>query len=323
MNAKYKKVLTYGRYLKQKYGCKVYKVPLNLSGLTCPNIDGTVAHGGCTFCQNDSFSPNISAPTKGVKKFTLKPTSKENPLLNKQLSEIENQYNEFITTYKYRKIGKYIAYFQSFTNTYMPFETIKTLYESALKLPDNLGLSIGTRSDSINDEILYFLKGLSEKHEIWVEFGVQSVNDLLLKKMNRGHDSANVEFWIKRAKKIGLNVCGHAIFGLYSESKDGMVNTIKNMIDWGIDSIKIHPLYVVERTILANEYRRGEFTPIDKELYIDTLVEVMRDYIVPNNIIVQRITAGNDILISPDWCRNKQELFRDIKKALNKENIVY
>ena len=179
-----KQIYTYGGYLKDKFGCKVYKVGINISGFTCPNIDGTVAKGGCTFCENDSFSASTDE-VQELKSFHLNLDSTENPYLEKQLLQLEQQFDS-ISSRQSREYGaeKFLVYFQSFTNTYAPFETLKALYEKALSFDNVVGLSIGTRSDSISDETLEYLAQLAQESEIWLEFGIQSVYDETLKKIN-------------------------------------------------------------------------------------------------------------------------------------------
>ncbi len=317
-----KQLYTYGRYLKGKFHTKVSKLPLGLSGFTCPNIDGTVAKGGCTFCLNDSFSPNLA---KNADKVFLNLESKSNPILEKQLKELEEQ---ILTTQKHMRrewdSKKFLVYFQAFTNTYAPFETIKALYDKALTYESVVGLSIGTRSDSVTDEVLDYLVELSQTKEIWIEYGIQSIYDETLKRINRGHDSLNVEKAIKRAKAKGLNVCGHLIFGLPGEDQEMMLNSAKAAYEWGIDSVKYHPLYVVKNTLLANEYKSGEFKPITKEDFIDTLVKAIK--LKPDHISIQRVTAGIDdnTLLAPAWCGlPKNEMLVYINKELIKEGLIY
>jgi radical SAM protein (TIGR01212 family) len=316
-------IYTFGSYLQEKFGERVYKVPVSISGFTCPNIDGTVARGGCTFCENDSFSPSLDQ-AKPLKGFHLNLDSTENPFLDKQLAQLKNQF-ESLSKRLRREYGaaKFLVYFQSFTNTYAPFETLKALYDEALGFDDVVGLSIGTRSDSVTEETLTYLAELSKTKEIWIEFGIQSVYDETLERINRGHDSKNVETWIKKAKAYGLNVCGHLIFGLPGEDKQMMLETAKAAYEWGIDSVKYHPLYVVKRTALANEYARGEFTPIGEEDYLDVLVQAIE--MKPDRVSVQRITAGvdNESLIAPQWCRDKNAQVRHINAALKKVGLKY
>jgi radical SAM protein (TIGR01212 family) len=316
-------IYTFGNYLKKKFNAKVYKVGINISGFTCPNIDGTVAKGGCTFCENDSFSAS-TGETQELKGFYLNLNSTTNPNLQKQLEQLENQFNTISKTQS-MKYGaqKFIVYFQSFTNTYAPFETLKALYDKALSFDNVIGLSIGTRSDSITEETLNYLSELNRDKEIWIEFGIQSVYDKTLDKINRGHTNQNVKEWILKAKDKGLYVCAHLIFGLPDETKEMMIETSKQAYAWGIDSIKYHPLYVVKRTALANDFIKGNFTPISEKNYLDVLVESIK--IKPKNISVQRVTAGigDDSLLSPYWCKDKNTQIKNINKALKPLKLKY
>lgn len=318
-----KQIYTFGSYLKDRFGCKVYKVGINISGFTCPNIDGTVAKGGCTFCENESFSAS-TGETQELKGFYLNLKSTTNPNLDKQLKQLESQFSA-ISKRQHQEYGaqKFLVYFQSFTNTYAPFETLKALYDKALSFPDVVGLSIGTRSDSITDETLEYLAELSKDKEIWIEFGIQSIFDETLKKINRGHDSANVKEWITKAKLKGLNVCGHLIFGLPDETKEMMLSTAIEAYSWGIDSVKYHPLYVVKKTALANDFLKGKFTPISEDDYLDVLSKAIE--IKPQNISIQRVTAGIDdnSLLSPQWCRYKNNQIKNINKVLKKIGLKY
>ena len=318
-----KQIYTFGTYLQNKFHQKVYKVGINISGFTCPNIDGTVAKGGCTFCENDSFSAS-TGETKALKGFHLNLQSKENPFLDKQLQQLQLQFHA-ISKRQIQEYGaeKFIVYFQSFTNTYAPFETLKALYTKALSFENVVGLSIGTRSDSITEETLDFLAELSKEKEIWIEFGIQSIYDETLLRINRGHDSANVKEWILKAKAKGLNVCGHLIFGLPGETQEMMLETAKKAYEWGIDSVKYHPLYVVKKTALANEFLRGEFTPISEEEYLDTLLKAL--VLKPERVCVQRVTAGinDDSLLAPEWCRDKNLQIRHINHALKPLGFKY
>jgi radical SAM protein (TIGR01212 family) len=316
-----KKIKTFGSYLKDKYNQRVKKIPLAIGGFTCPNIDGTVAKGGCTFCLNDSFSPNLA---KNKDKIFLNLNSKTNPILNNQIEQVIKQINADKVNFKNLGYQKYIAYFQAFTNTYAPFSTLKALYDTALNQKDIIGISIGTRSDCVEDEVYEYLSEISKTKEVWIEFGIQSIFDETLKKINRGHDSKNVKDAIKKAKSYGLNVCGHLIFGLPNETQEMMLTSAKVSYEWGIDSVKFHPLYVVKNTLLANDYKNGNFTPITQELYIDTLVKAVK--IMPKDIIVQRVTAGidDDTLLAPSWCgKSKNYQMAKIKQALKEAGYVY
>ncbi|MFY4764246.1 TIGR01212 family radical SAM protein [Aliarcobacter butzleri] len=316
-----KNVLTIGRYLKNKFGEKVYKIPISISGFTCPNIDGTVARGGCSFCENDSFSPNLQEKRT---KFKLNPKISENPYLENQLKQLEMQF--FATKKRLENkfgVKKFIVYFQSFTNTYAPFDTLKALYEKALSFDNVIGLSIGTRTDCMTDEILDFLVEKSKDKEIWIEYGIQSFFDETLVKINRGDTVSNMKYWIKRTKNRGLKVCGHLIYGLPNETQEMMLETFKQTLELEVDSIKFHPLYVVKNTLLTNDFKKGRFTPISEELYIDTVVKSIIN--LPSNISVQRVTAGIDdsSLLSPQWCKDKHQQMKNIRLALEKEGWNY
>ena len=321
MSKNLKEVLTIGRYFKKKFGQKVYKIPISISGFTCPNIDGTKAKGGCSFCENDSFSPNLQEKKT---KFKLNPNIEHNPFLENQLKQLEMQ---FIATKKRLenkfKAKKFIVYFQSFTNTYAPLSTLKALYEKALSFDDVIGLSIGTRTDCVTDEILDFLYEKSKQKEIWIEYGIQSFFQTTLDKINRADDVENMRYWIKRTKEKGLNVCGHLIYGLPDENQEMMLETFKQTIDLKVDSIKFHPLYVVKNTLLTNEFKKGRFTPISEELYIDTVVKSIIN--LPQNVSVQRVTAGidDDTLLSPLWCKNKHQQMKKIRVALEEKGFIY
>lgn len=326
---------TIGRYWRDKFGEKVYKVPISISGFTCPNIDGTVAKGGCSFCENESFSPNLVDRSK----FKLNLQSKENPFLEKQLQQLQMQFEATKQRLENKhKAKKFIVYFQSFTNTYAPLDTLKALYEKALSFENVVGLSIGTRTDSITEQTLDYLKELSNRklpkhlinktsktdhYEIWVEYGIQSIYDETLEKINRGHGFANIKEWIEKTKQRDLLVCGHMIFGLPNEDQKMMIKGVEESVKLGIDSIKFHPLYVVKNTLLTNEYKKGLFTPISQELYIDTLVKSIK--LLPKNVSISRVTAGisDSSLLDPLWCNNKHQQIYNIKQALLKEELIY
>ena len=180
-------ILTAGRYFRKKFGCNIYKTPISVLGFTCPNIDGSKAHGGCVFCENESFSPNLGVQKPKI--VSLNPNSKHNPFLSSQLVQLESQFNQTkIKLEKKFNAKKFLVYFQSFTNTYAPFDTLKTLYDRAFELDDVIGISIGTRADSISEEVLVYLQEKSKTKEVWIEYGIQSVYNETLKRINRAAD---------------------------------------------------------------------------------------------------------------------------------------
>jgi len=317
-----RQILTAGRYFREKFGENVYKIPVSMPGFTCPNIDGTVAKGGCIYCENESFSPNLRQKTS--KKFYLNPNLDDNPLLSMQKEQIDIQYQKTRVKLKKKfKAKKFLIYFQSFTNTYAPYETLKTLYGYALGKEDVTGLSIGTRTDCVDERVLSYLSDLSKTKEIWMEYGIQSFFDETMTATNRGHSVENVIETIKKTKSYGLKICGHLIFGLPGESEEMMLKSVKKAVDLGLDSLKIHPLYVVKNTALAVDYIKGRFTPIEEDKYISVLIKALK--IIPKNVIIQRVTAGigNETLLAPKWCYCKHKQMKKIREELEKEGILY
>jgi radical SAM protein (TIGR01212 family) len=290
-------------------------------GFTCPNIDGTVARGGCIYCENESFSPNLTAKSS----FKLSPSSPENPFLARQLEQLEYQYTHSRTRLA-KKFGakKFIVYFQSFTNTYAPFETLKALYDRAFELEGAIGVSIGTRTDAISDEVLdYLCARRDEGKEVWVEYGIQSIHDATLRLINRGHDYKSAAEVIRRTKERGLDVCVHLIFGLPGETQEMMLDSVREVANLGIDSLKIHPLYITKHTKLAKEYKEGRFEPISEEAYLATLVQAVQT--LPQGIYLQRVTAGigDNSLLAPRWCYDGHGQKNRAKAALKRAGIEY
>lgn len=327
-------MLTIGRYFKKRFGQRVRKIPISLSGFTCPNIDGYKARGGCIYCKNETFSPSLVQKNKDEKQSNQSNTLKyfkmnfditENPLLQTQLQEITDQFYYHSSFHKQKfGVSKYLIYFQSFTNTYAPLDTLKALYEAALKLPSVVGLSIGTRIDCVSDELLDFLESfVKNDKEIWLEYGIQSVFDKSLEITNRAHSIENAQEIISKTRKRGIKVCVHLIYGLPGESIDMMLHSLKTVLDYGIDSLKIHPLYVVQGTMLAKMYAKGEYNPITLEDYGRAIVASMQ--MIPSSVVIQRVSAGahDDSLIAPLWCFDKNVQMRYLRDELRKVGINY
>lgn len=305
----------FGSYLRERFGVEVRKVPVSIPGFTCPNIDGRVGRGGCTFCENESFSPNFQKS-----RWSLNPDTSQNPFLLRQLEALESQFYKTARWLKKRyNAERFIVYFQSFTNTYAPLETLRHLYSKALSLPGVVGISIGTRTDSVTEEILDYLAELSQKWEVWVEYGVQSSNDETLRRINRGHTFANVVEWVKKSKERGLKLCGHLIFGLPGEGKREMLQSVRDTLPLGFDSYKFHPLYITRHTLLALEYQQGKYRPLSREEYLEILAEALK--LLPEGVIVQRVTAGTEELLAPDWCRNKGEQVSYLIRGLRERGV--
>lgn len=317
-------ILTVGRYFKKRFGSRVRKIPISLQGFTCPNIDGSVAKGGCIYCDNESFSPSLVKIDK-CSEVKMNFTLKNNPLLDKQLTQLREQF-AWHAEFHERKFGisKYMVYFQSYTNTYAHIDTLKALYDCALGLPNVVGMSIGTRIDCVDDEVLDLLEGyVKAGKEIWLEYGIQSVYNKTLELTNRGHSIDGAKELFAKTRARGIKVCAHIIYGLPEENEEMMLHTLDCVIEWGIDSIKIHPMYVVNGTRLAKLYKNGEYKPISLETFGDLIVESLRR--LPPEVVVQRISAGahDETLLAPQWCFDKNIQMRYIRDRLKAIGIEY
>ncbi|NUO10318.1 MAG: TIGR01212 family radical SAM protein [Candidatus Brocadia sp.] len=283
-------------YLKEQFPYKVYKIPLH-AGFTCPNRDGRAGVGGCTYCINDSFSPNVKGPH-----LTIKEQVERGKAFYKKGYGAE----------------KFIAYFQSFTNTYADVETLRSCYEEALADKDVIGISIGTRPDCITDNILSLIDSYTKKHLVWIEYGLQSIHDKTLSRINRGHDYKAFLDAIHRTKKTCINICVHVILGLPGETKEDMMETADAIADTGVQGIKLHHLYVAKNTALAEDYFQGKVQTLDVNAYIKLAADFLER--IPSDITVQRLvgdTHGN-FLISPVWKASKAAITYGITQELER-----
>ncbi len=317
-------VLSVGRYFKKRFGGRVRKIPISLQGFTCPNIDGSLAKGGCIYCDNESFSPSLIKLDK-ISQVKMNFSLTTNPLLEKQLHQLEEQFY-WHSEFHQRKfgVGKYMVYFQSYTNTYAPFDTLKALYDKALSFPNVVGLSIGTRIDCVEDRLLELLgEYVKNGKEIWLEYGIQSVYDKTLELTNRAHSIAGAKEMFKKTRAKGVKVCAHLIYGLPEESPEMMLHSLDCVLEWGINGIKIHPLYVVNGTRLAKLYKEGKYEPITMECFSDLIVESLQR--IPADVVVQRISAGahDDTLLAPKWCFDKNIQMRYLRDKLKAVGIEY
>lgn len=282
----------FSEYIKEQFPYKVHKIPLH-AGFTCPNRDGRVGVGGCTFCVNESFSPNVR---------------------NRHLS-IKEQIEKGKVFHK-KKYGaeKFIAYFQSFTNTYADVETLRSYYEEALTDKDIIGISIGTRPDCVTDDILTLINSYTEKYHVWVEYGLQSIHDDTLKRINRGHGYKIFSDAIHRTKRTCINICVHVILGLPGETKSDMMETANAIAELGIQGIKLHHLYVAKNTVLAQEYLEGKVQTMDMNTYIQLAVDFLER--IPSDVTVQRLVGDThgDFLISPVWKASKAGMISAITR---------
>ena len=276
-------VNTLGRDLRRRHGKKIHKVSVH-AGFTCPNIDGSKGYGGCTFCNNASFSPNGRRP----------------PSVTAQI-----QAGRAVIR---RRTGArlYLAYFQAYTNTYADPEALRALYDQALAEPDVLGLSVGTRPDCVPDPVLDLLAGYRDRgHEVWLELGLQSAFDGSLERVNRGHVFAEYVDAVRRARLRGLKVCTHLIVGLPGEEPSHSLASLERVLELGVQGLKIHPLHVVRNTVLAKQWKRGEYRPLTAGDYVATAAAMVRR--TPPEVVFHRLTASaqNSLLLAPAWCGGK------------------
>jgi radical SAM protein (TIGR01212 family) len=281
-------------YLRRRFGQRVQKVSLD-AGFTCPNVDGTLATGGCTFCDNRSFSPSRRLPRR----------------------DIRGQLDDGIRRLKWRyDVGQFIAYFQPATNTYAPVSRLRPLYEQALSHPQVVGLAIGTRPDCVPDDVLDLLTELAGRTYLSVEYGIQTIHDRSLDWMNRGHHHHATVDAIERSRGRGFEICGHIILGLPAESHADMLATARELARLRLDAIKIHNLYAVKHTPLAEQVERGEATLMGRDEYVRTLVDFLE--LLPPEMIVERISgdAPPGYLVGPSWCLDKPGVLRALRAQL-------
>ncbi|MEW8316702.1 MAG: TIGR01212 family radical SAM protein [Candidatus Thiodiazotropha endolucinida] len=291
---------TFGQYLLQRYGERVHKIALD-AAFTCPNRDGSKGSGGCTFCNNVSFSPNGRQP---------KPISE-------QLASGRR------VILKRTGARKYLAYFQAYTNTYAEIDKLTALYDAALADEDVIGLSIGTRPDCLPDTVIDLLAGYQDQgKEVWLELGLQSAFDETLAKVNRGHGFAEYRESVLRARNRGLKVCTHMIAGLPGETAYHATETLQRVLELGTDGLKLHPLHVVKGTQLANAWRRGEYRPLTLEAYVDIAADLVQQ--TPSNVVWHRLTgtASETILLAPLWCARKWLVLNAITTELQRRRTT-
>lgn len=285
---------TFGQYLLRRYGERIHKIALD-AAFTCPNRDGSKGTGGCTFCNNVSFSPNGRQP----------------PSIGQQI-EAGRQ-----VIRKRTGARKYLAYFQAYTNTYGDIDRLARLYAEALSEPDVIGLSIGTRPDCVADGVLDLLAAYRDQgHEVWLELGLQSAFDETLARVNRGHGFAEYAETAKRARRRGIKLCTHLIAGLPGETSRHCRETLNRVIDLGTDGLKLHPLHVVKGTRLANSWRRGEYRPLSLETYVEIAADLVQA--TPETVVWHRLTgtAPKEILLAPQWCAEKWRVLNAITQEL-------
>ncbi|MBK1694932.1 TIGR01212 family radical SAM protein [Chromatium weissei] len=292
------RVHTFGQYLLQRYGQRVHKLALH-AGFTCPNRDGVKGHGGCTFCNNVSFSPNAANP----------------PSLAEQLEAGRR------VLAKRTGARQFLAYFQAYTNTYDPIDALRQRYDSALSHADVLGLSIGTRPDCVPDAVLDLLASYqAQGKEIWLELGLQSADDRTLARVNRGHTFAEYRTAVIAAQQRGIPVCTHLILGLPGEGRAAALTSLERVLELGVEGLKLHPLHIVRHTRLALEWQRGDYQPLEFADYVNVCADLIER--TPPAVIYHRLTgtAAREILLAPSWCHQKWAVLNAIEAELSRRN---
>jgi len=271
-------------HMRQRFGVRVQKVSVD-AGFTCPNVDGSVATGGCTFCDNRSFSPSRRLPRAGIR-----------GQIDQSLERMK---------LRYRKCHDFLAYFQPATNTYAPVERLRPLYEEALSHPQVVGLVVGTRPDCVPDNVLDLIEELAGRAYVCVEYGMQTMHDRSLDWMNRGHHHDAMLDAMERSRGRGFETVAHIMLGLPGESHADMLATAREVGRLGLDAVKIHNLYCVKDTPLADQVARGEVRLMERAEYVETLVDFIE--LLPPTMVVDRISgdAPPDYFIGPSWCLDK------------------
>ncbi|MEZ6094738.1 MAG: TIGR01212 family radical SAM protein [Pirellulaceae bacterium] len=289
---------SYRYYLKNRYGVRVQRVSID-AGFTCPNVDGTVAFGGCTFCDNRSFSPSRRQP-----KFSV------TEQIDDGISRLKRRYN----------CDHFTAYFQPATNTYAPVERLRAVYTEALAHPKIVAMSIGTRPDCVPDDVLSLLEEFAAKTELTVEYGMQTMHDKSLDWMNRGHHHDAMVEAMERSVGRGFEICAHIMLGLPGETREEMLATADEVARLGIDAVKMHNLYAVENTPLADQVRRGEVELMGRDEYVSTLVEFLER--LPSHVVVERISGDSpdNYFIGPSWCLDKPMVLKAVEEEFEKRD---
>ena len=285
-------------FLRSYFGGRVQRVSLD-ARMTCPNVDGAVSVGGCVFCNNRSFSPSRRLPPMDIRRQ-----------LDEGILRLSARYH----------CERFMAYFQPGTNTYAPVERLRQWYDQALSHPQVVAMAIGTRADCVPDEVLDLLSDYAARTHLVVEFGLQTIHDRSLAWMNRGHDHRAVLDAVDRSRGRGFEIGAHVILGLPGESRQDMLATARELARLQLDSVKIHNLYAVRGTPLAEQVLRGEVSLMEREEYIETLIDFLE--LLPPAMIIDRIggDAPAEFLVGPEWCSDKPGLRAALQSAFQRRN---
>ena len=289
------------QYLKDTFGQKVYKIALD-GGFTCPNRDGTLGIRGCIFCSGAGSGDFAESSALSVTEQ-----------LERGKKRIEQKYRD----------GKYIAYFQAFTNTYAPVERLRALYEEAMSCPDVVALSIATRPDCLPDEVVALLTELNQKKPVWVELGLQTIHEKTADYIRRGYPLSVYDDAVMRLKKAGIQVIVHVILGLPGETTEEMKDTVSYVGKSGVDGIKLQLLHVIKGTDLEKEYLAGSFRTLEMEEYVNLAAECIA--LLPEDMIIHRMTGdgARSTLVAPRWSTDKKRVLNALAKAIREKERVH
>ncbi len=281
-------------YLRERFGVRVQKITLD-AGLTCPNRDGRRGTGGCLYCNARGSGTGAWGRGLGIAHQ-----------LREGMARLGKRYGA----------QRFIAYFQSFSNTYAPLPTLKALYEEALAFPEVVGLSIGTRPDCLSPAILDLLADIARKRLLWLELGLQSAHDRTLRLINRGHDVACFSQAVHEAAARGLEVVAHVILGLPGEGPAEMAATARYLGGLPVQGVKIHLLYVVQGSALERLYRSGAYRPLEEQEYVRLAADFLE--LLPPRLVIHRLTGDPhpEELLAPEWCRHKSRVLTGIRQEL-------
>ncbi|ODP28844.1 uncharacterized protein PTI45_01820 [Paenibacillus nuruki] len=293
-----KRFHTWNTEMREQFGNKVFKVTLD-AGFTCPNRDGSIAKGGCTFC-----SARGSGDFAGSRRDDL--VTQFNHIRDRQHQKWPH--------------AQYIGYFQAYTNTYAPVEQLREYFEIILQQPGVVGLSIATRPDCLPDDVVDYLAELNERTYLWVEMGLQTIHESTSELINRAHDSQCYEEAVAKLRARGIRVCAHIIYGLPQETHEMMLDTGRAVAQMDVQGIKIHLLHLMRKTPMVKQYEAGLLRFLEKDEYIKLIVDTLE--ILPPEIIVHRLTgdAPRDLLIGPMWSLRKWEVLNGIDDELKQRD---
>ena len=283
---------SFNQYLKDTFGCKVYKISIN-AGFTCPNRDGTLGTRGCIFCSRGGSGDFAESSSLSV---------------TEQIESGKQRISKKI------KSGKYIAYFQAFTNTYAPVEVLAEKYCEAINHPDIVGISIATRPDCLGEEVLTLLSEINKIKPVFVELGLQTIHEKTAEYIRRGYPLSVFDNAVKTLKAAGINTVVHLIIGLPNESREDMLKSVEYACKSGADGIKLQLLHILKGTDLADDYFSGKFETLSMEEYLSIIKDCVE--IIPKNVVIHRLTGDGPKkdLIAPLWSADK----KSVLNALNK-----